>query len=134
MFITGREQFGVQLRLGDHPFGLALLQTMSALCRTEKRRQRHAGQAFEQHGQIPEHRVDAVVQRQRNHLRLLVAQTLLAIQHLGVQRGVIEFQRVAPQGGRVVIAPGMVAQGFLEALQFKRHGRLLQSKSANPGE
>jgi hypothetical protein len=59
-----------QLRLGDHPFGLALLQTMGALGGAEERRQGQAGQAFKQHGQVPQHRVDAIVQRQGDHLRL----------------------------------------------------------------
>ncbi|MNL02409.1 hypothetical protein D3C87_1229170 [compost metagenome] len=87
----------MQPRLGDYPFSLALFQAMLALRRTEKGRQGQTGQAFEECGQVPEYGFDAIIQRQCDHLHLLLAQALLAIKDLGIQRGVIQFQLIAPQ-------------------------------------
>ncbi|MNO73150.1 hypothetical protein D3C76_641090 [compost metagenome] len=121
LVITRREQFVVQMRLGNDPFGAALLQAMSTLRRAEKARQGHTGQAGEQCSQIPEHGVNAVVQRQGHDLDLFIAQSLLAVHYFGIQRGVVQFQLIAPQRYGVCPTLGMLAQGLHETFHFRRH-------------
>ncbi|MNF90854.1 hypothetical protein D3C84_734400 [compost metagenome] len=130
--IAGNEQFGFEFRFGNHSFCLALFQAVGTLCRAEEGGQGHASKAFEQRGQVPEYGLDAVVQSQGDDACLFIAQTLLAVFHFSVQRGVVDFQGVAPQGNDVALALGMAAQGLLESLAFRRHGRLRQGTMASP--
>ncbi|MNS47480.1 hypothetical protein D3C72_800110 [compost metagenome] len=126
LLIPGRQQFVVQLRLGNDELGLALLQAMPALRRTEKRRQGYTGQTLEQRGQVPEQSFDAIVQRQGDHPDPFIAQALLTKNDLGIQRGVVQLQMIAPQRNGVGFLLSMITQGLFEALHFRRHGRPLQ--------
>ncbi|MNE65408.1 hypothetical protein D3C80_1608840 [compost metagenome] len=127
-------QFVVQVRFGDDPFSAALLQAMFALRRAEKARQGDTGQAGEQCSQVPEHGLDTVLQRQGHDLDLLIAQPLLALHHLGIQRGVVQFQLIAPQRRGLCLILGMAAQGLFEQFQLRRHGSKPHWTSANPGD
>ncbi|MND95127.1 hypothetical protein D3C80_873710 [compost metagenome] len=126
LLISSRLQFILQLRLGNDELGLALLQAMPALPRTEKRRQGHTGQTLEQRGQVPEQSLDAIVQRQGDHPDPFIAQALLAKNDLGIQRGVVQLQMIAPQRNGVGFLLSMITQGLFETLHFRRHGRPLQ--------
>ena len=96
--ISSALQFHFQLRLGNHPLRLALEQAMLTLCRAKEGRQHEAGHAFKQSSQIPENKFSTVVQCQCNDRDLLIAQSLLAIHHFSVERGVVQFQLIPPQG------------------------------------
>ncbi|MND99551.1 hypothetical protein D3C80_919380 [compost metagenome] len=126
LLISSGLQFVLQWRFGNDVFGLALLQAMLALRRTEKRWQGYAGQTLEQRGQVPQHGLDTIVQCQGDHPDLFIAQALLTINDLGIERGVVELAMVVPQGKGVGFLLSMMTQGLFETLHFRRHGRPLQ--------
>ena len=109
------------MRLSNHPLSLALYQTMLTLCRAKEWRQHETGHAFKQSSQVPENEFSAVVQRQCNNLDLFIAQSLLAIHHFCVERGVVQFQLIAPQGDGAGFLFSVAAQHVFETLDFKRH-------------
>ncbi|MNJ66484.1 hypothetical protein D3C77_625660 [compost metagenome] len=96
---------------------------MAALCGAEKGRQQHAGHACKQQCQIPQHGFHTVIQGQCHDPGRLIAQALLAVLHLGLQRGVVQLQLVAPQRNGVGRVFGVPAQHLFEMLQFRRHDR-----------
>ena len=85
----------------DQAVDAGTVEHMGLLAAGEEARQRYANQPGMQGGQVPEHPVDAIVQRQGNAPRATLQQQCTALLDLMQQLGVAQLPRAFTQGAGI---------------------------------